>query len=129
MSKLKLGFALAWLIAAAACAAAQQQPRDQSFMHVWQGNLTAHRPAMEPGFEGGGQQTPPPHKKHNTVVHAIKHAGHWVNHHVSAPHGKAYQHRAARRKHNVNHAVKHTEHWLNHHLSAPHKNAPPKGGK
>ena len=113
-----------WVLVAALAAlsaAQQQEPRDQSFMRVYQGLNKHERASGTPG--GAMYQTPPPHHKKNTVTHAIKHAAHWVDHHVSAPHGPAYQHRAAKRKHNVNHAVKHTEHWLDHHLSAPHKNS------
>ena len=62
-----------------------------------------------------------PKKKDKSVHHAAMHAEHWLNHHVSAPHGKAYQKRVAKRNHNARKAIKHAEHWVNHHVSAPHK--------
>jgi hypothetical protein len=101
---------------AAICTFSAAQQHDQSFMHVDQGLQTRHH-----NFHLASMHAATQKKKDNTVHHAAMHAEHWLDHHSSAPHGKAYQHRAAKRKHNVNHAIKHTEHWIDHHASAPHK--------
>jgi len=56
----------------------------------------------------------------NTVRHAVKHAAHWVNHHVSAPH-KVHHHypRRGHKDRSTHHAAMHAEHWLNNHLKSP----------
>ena len=150
ISNLKSAFIVASLLAGATLGVAQQQ-HDQSFMHVYQGRRVAqqeHRhdqsfmhvnqgletkqwpaPGHLTGLHTISRHQPPQKKKDTSVHHAAMHAEHWLDHHSSAPHGKAYQHRAAVRKHNFNHAVKHTEHWVNHHASAPHKGVGSGGGK
>jgi len=61
----------------------------------------------------------------NTVRHAVKHAAHWVNHHVSAPH--VVHHHYPKRGHtdrSVHHTAVHAEHWINHHVNPPSQQHP-----
>jgi hypothetical protein len=64
------------------------------------------------------------HQDKDTVSHAVNHAGHWLSHHVNAPH-KHLRKRRRRRHHHykkdtVSHAVNHAGNWISHHVNAPH---------